>query len=105
VPNAKSNPQLVLRPQDLLVLLRLSVEGAKAEAPSYSALAADLGLTASEVHAAVTRAVAAPTRALAAVRAARGKVLLSGDERAADAGRTDRLRGGAAECADPLASQ
>jgi len=59
VPNAKSNPQLVLRPQDLLVLLRLSVEGAKAEAPSYAALAADLGLTASEVHAAVTRAVAA----------------------------------------------
>ena len=59
VPNAKSNPQLVLRPQDLLVLLRLSLEGATAEAPSYAALAADLGLTASEVHAAVTRAVAA----------------------------------------------
>ncbi len=59
MPNAKSNPQMVLRPQDLLVLLRLSLDVASGDAPSYAALAADLGLTASEVHAAVTRAVAA----------------------------------------------
>jgi hypothetical protein len=50
---------MVLRPRDLLVLLRLSLDVATADAPSYAALAADRGLTASEVHAAVTRAVAA----------------------------------------------
>ena len=53
----KGNPQIVLRPQDLLVLLRLTL--AEDKAPSYAALAADLGLTASAVHAAVKRAVAA----------------------------------------------
>ena len=54
---ARGNPQTSLRPQDLLVLLRLSlVEDA---APGYAELAADLGLTASEVHAAVARAVLA----------------------------------------------
>lgn len=50
----KSNPQVILRPQDLLVLLRLTQTGD--DAPSYAALAADLGMTASEVHAAVERA-------------------------------------------------
>jgi hypothetical protein len=54
---SKSNPQLVLRPQDLLVLLRLALE--PGPAPTYAALATDLGLTASEVHAGVDRAVAA----------------------------------------------
>jgi hypothetical protein len=55
--SVRGNPQPSLRPQDLLVLLRLSlVEGA---APSYAELAADLGLTASEVHAAVARAMLA----------------------------------------------
>lgn len=54
---AKSNPQIVLRPQDLLVLLRLAL--AQGPAPSYAALAEELGLTASEVHGAVERAVAA----------------------------------------------
>lgn len=57
--SAKSNPQRVLRPQDLLVLLRLSLVGEGDEVPPYAALAADLGLTASEVHAAVAPAVAA----------------------------------------------
>ena len=57
--SAKSNPQLVLRPQDLLVLLRLSLVGEGDDVPPYAALAADLGLTASEAHAAVARAVAA----------------------------------------------
>ena len=59
VPNAKSNPQTVLRPQDLLVLLRLSLERSSESPPSYAVLAVDLGLTASEVHAAVTRVVVA----------------------------------------------
>ena len=54
---ARSNPQLVLRPQDLVVLLRMALQ--HGPAPSYSALGAELGLTASEVHAAVERAVAA----------------------------------------------
>lgn len=52
-----SNPQPVLRPQDLLVLLRLALEFGSP--PSYAALAAELGLTASEVHAAVRRAIGA----------------------------------------------
>lgn len=54
---SKSNPQIVLRPQDLVVLLRLALE--RGPAPSYAALAAELGMTASEVHGAVERAVAA----------------------------------------------
>lgn len=54
---SKSNPQVVLRPQDLVVLLRLALE--HGPVPTYAALAADLGLTASETHAAVERAVAA----------------------------------------------
>lgn len=56
--HAKSNPQLVLRPQDLLVLLRLSLVRPADDTPSYSALAAELALTASEVHGAVGRALA-----------------------------------------------
>ena len=54
---SKSNPQRVLRPQDLVVLLRLALE--RGPAPTYAALAADLGMPASEVHAAVERAVSA----------------------------------------------
>lgn len=54
---SKSNPQVVLRPQDLVVLLRLALE--RGPAPTYAALAAELGMTASEVHGAVERAVAA----------------------------------------------
>lgn len=56
---SKSNPQLVMRPQDLLVLMRLALVPAKDQMPGYASLAADLGLTASETHAAVERAVAA----------------------------------------------
>jgi hypothetical protein len=52
-----SNPQLVLRPQDLVVLLRLALE--KGPPPSYAALASELGMTASEAHGAVERSVAA----------------------------------------------
>lgn len=54
---SKSNPQIVLRPQDLVVMLRLALE--RGSAPTYAALAAELGMTASEVHGAVERAVAA----------------------------------------------
>jgi hypothetical protein len=44
-----SNPQMVLRPQDVVVLLRLSL-GADG-VPTYAALAEELKLTASEIHA------------------------------------------------------
>lgn len=54
---ARSNPQVVLRPQDLLVLLRLAL--AKESAPGYAALSEELGLTASEIHAGIERAVQA----------------------------------------------
>jgi hypothetical protein len=57
MPSPKSNPQQVLRPQDLLVLLRLSLVRPADETPSYAALAAELSLTASEVHGAVGRAL------------------------------------------------
>lgn len=57
VARSSSNPQPVLRPQDLLVLLRLALE--PGSPPSYAALAAELGLTASETHAAVQRSVGA----------------------------------------------
>jgi hypothetical protein len=53
----RSDRQLILRPQDLVVLLRLALE--RGRPPSYAALAEELGMTASEVHAAVDRAVAA----------------------------------------------
>lgn len=54
---AKSNPQVILRPQDLVVLLRLALENGPA--PTYAALASEIGLTASEIHAALERATLA----------------------------------------------
>lgn len=54
---SKSNPQIVLRPQDLVVLLRLVLE--PDVAPTYAALASELGLTASEIHAGLERAAIA----------------------------------------------
>jgi len=57
VARTRSNPQLALRPQDLLVLLRLALQ--QGSPPSYAALGVELGLTASETHAAVERTVAA----------------------------------------------
>jgi hypothetical protein len=53
----KSNPQLILRPQDVVALLRLSIKDQAA--PTYAKLAEELKLTASETHASVERAVAA----------------------------------------------
>ena len=50
-----ANSQIVLRPQDLVVLLRLALE--KDNPPSYAALGSELGLTASETHTAVQRAI------------------------------------------------
>ncbi len=55
--HAKSNPQIVLRPQDVVVLLRLSLESGAP--PTYAALAQELSLTASEVHAGLGRAAIA----------------------------------------------
>lgn len=54
---SKSNPQVVLRPQDLVVLLRLSLE--QGTPPTYAVLGGELGLTASEVHAGLQRAASA----------------------------------------------
>lgn len=54
---SKTNPQLVLRPQDLVVLLRLALE--HGASPTYAALGSELGLTASEVHAGLERATVA----------------------------------------------
>ena len=54
---SKANPQVVLRPQDLVVLLRLSLE--QGMPPTYAVLGGELGLTASEVHAGLERAASA----------------------------------------------
>lgn len=51
---SKTNPQVVLRPQDLVVLLRLSLE--QGVPPTYAILGSELGLTASEIHAGLERA-------------------------------------------------
>ena len=53
----KSNPQITLRPQDVVVLLRLTLQNGPA--PSYAALAEELKLTASEIHAGVERSLVA----------------------------------------------
>ena len=55
--SANSNPQIILRPQDLVVLFRLSLESGAA--PSYATLADELNMTASEIHAGLNRALAA----------------------------------------------
>jgi len=52
-----SNPQTVLRPQDVVVLLRLSLDAGSV--PTYAALAEELKLTASEIHAGIDRAMTA----------------------------------------------
>lgn len=54
---SRSNPQVVLRPQDLVVLLRLSLD--REFVPTYASLGEELGLTASEVHAGLERATLA----------------------------------------------
>lgn len=51
------NPQLVLKPQDLVVLLKLLILGDQRR--SFAELAAELSISASEVHASVSRATAA----------------------------------------------
>lgn len=52
----KTNPQPVLKPQDLLIVLRLCV-WPEDRGVTYDLLAAELGMTKSEVHAGVRRAV------------------------------------------------
>lgn len=59
VYRSKLNPQVVLRPQDVVVLLRLSLLDPGAVSPPYATLAAELGLTASEIHAGLERAIVA----------------------------------------------
>ena len=54
---SKSSPQIVLRPHDFVVLLRLSLS--PDDMPTYAVLAAELALTASEILAALTRATLA----------------------------------------------
>lgn len=54
---SKSNPQISLRPQDVVVLLRLVLD--KDKPTTYAALAQDTQLTASEVHACIKRCVMA----------------------------------------------
>ncbi len=49
---------MALQPQDVLVALKLAVRDGD-EAPSYAALAAELGLSSSQVHASVRRAALA----------------------------------------------
>ncbi len=56
---AKSNPQIALKPQDLVVLLRLSLSLGPDDTPTYAALAAELEMTASEIHAGLERATLA----------------------------------------------
>lgn len=53
----KPNPQVALKPQDLVVLLKLLVLGEKRR--SFAELAAELSMSASEVHACVGRAMEA----------------------------------------------
>jgi hypothetical protein len=54
---SRSNPQIVLKPQDMVVLFRLSL--VSDATPIYAALARELHLTASEIHAGLERANAA----------------------------------------------
>jgi hypothetical protein len=53
--NHRSNPQITLKPQDLVVLLKLL--GLKDQRRTFAELASDLGMSASEVHSSVGRAV------------------------------------------------
>lgn len=55
--NRRSNPQTALKPQDLVVLLKLLVLGNQRR--TFAELASDLGMSASEVHASVGRAMEA----------------------------------------------
>ena len=55
--SSRSKPQIVLRPQDVVVLLRLSLQ--RGPTPTYATLVTELKLTASEIHAGVERSMAA----------------------------------------------
>jgi len=82
MPRQRRNPQPALKPQDLVVLLRLSLT--KGRMPRYADLAAELAMTASEVHAALERARAArlvlkePGRSPALLRGALLQFVLHG---------------------------
>jgi hypothetical protein len=53
----RSNPQIALKPQDLVVLLKLLVLGNQRR--TFAELASDLGMSASEVHGSVGRTIEA----------------------------------------------
>jgi hypothetical protein len=77
----KTNQQLTLKPQDLMVLLKLTAVGDNPT--SYSELAKTLGMSSSEVHASVARAKAARLASVedgrpTVVRAALKEFLLHG---------------------------
>jgi len=55
--NRRSNPQTTLKPQDLVVLLKLL--GLGDQRRTFAELASDLGMSASEVHSSVGRATEA----------------------------------------------
>ncbi len=94
---SRKNPQISLKPQDLVVLLRLSL--AKDAMPAYAVLGGELGMTASEVHAALERARAArlvrkePARAPVLLRDALLQFVLHGAPYAFPAVRGEATRG------------
>jgi hypothetical protein len=76
---SKSSPQIVLRPHDFVVLLRLSLLHA---APTYEQMAGELMLTKSEIHASLERAALAqlvrkpPKDGVLGAHTAKGTVVL-----------------------------
>ncbi len=76
---SKSSPQIVLRPHDFVVLLRLSLLSA---APTYEQMAGELMLTKSEIHASLERAALAqlvrkpPKDGVLGAHTAKGTVVL-----------------------------
>jgi hypothetical protein len=107
--NPALNQQVALKPQDLMVLLKLVAVGD--HAPAYSRLAEALGMSSSEVHASIRRAKAArlvtventrPT----VVRAALKEFLLHGAKYAFPATLGSTTRGvPTAYAAPPLVTQ
>jgi hypothetical protein len=79
---SKASPQIVLRPHDFVVLLRLSLVPA---APTYEQLASELMLTKSEIHASLERAALAqlvrkpPKNGVLGARSAKGSIVLVRD--------------------------
>ncbi len=94
---AVSNPQIVLRPQDLLILLRLTIGAGQPE--TYARLAGELGISVSEIHGGLERAILAQLAYKnvqgrpAVVRAALKRFVLNGARYAFPATRGGLTRG------------